>query len=899
MKIFEIVLGLTLILCSIGIINAEGEIIKENTIYIDTNDIFISATPHTLYESGNVTFIIKTKKYNGDIDLIWGFNKATAKIKSIHYKNKKQKVMGKPDNEIVNKNHLLYKDKNQRIQSNQKVELTVWIDVNDFSDGKYDFIIKPSQLTIDEAKNSNQLWILDPWWDNSFRCKNLLSINNTGNPFIAMYQLNINISYNNNMQNDFDDIRFLFDDGTLISYWIEDYNDSNWCNMWFKVPYLLSNSWNNNSVTMYYNNSQVGNLSNINDTFIQAHENTSSSFIMPNICSFICILESKIYQPNTVSQSFIMLHNHQSSPDLAYIRLDNSQKMRAQLTDDGVGGGIDVVGVYNNLAKYKIVMNGTKGIFYINNIQEAILSMYYPNEYMGLTYTTVTNGYCEYAFVRQYAPYDATVYIGENKSLFLKYNSVTPVANIVLDDCQCSATSGINTKWLACAVDSDTYVIVNEYNNGTGEFEILNAGLKSFGVTGFIPGDLVYLSCENVFSKTGIINKYGEYNFISYLSPNIYSVEIKSYNNTTGVHGFIYEGISGSTIPLSEVNVYIYNSTWSDTTISDTGGYYVFTNLSNTTYTLNFKKDRYEEVLYQYVTPVNLSMYYKNIYMQKSTGDYYSRHYCTFILKNIFGGRYPNVNTIVYENDIIQETGITGYDGSIVFHLFEDIEYRITFINNSQDVSEQITVMPRDDRYIIWVGSFDFSPNNNTRLKNVNYWWIKNEINITTSWLNFSYKDTENKTTFIQYWINDTNNTNIYNTSQIYPCSGGVIYTVNQIVNSSNFTYVVHFSAEHPDYPQLKNSVVQTFCFYSKKLIDLLYSEQWQYTVVSLCIIIFIGTLFGATNAAQGSLIMILTAWFFSFIQWLPSSLVGYGALVLATLLAVSWNLRKSEIVHV
>ena len=237
----------------------------------------------------------------------------------------------------------------------------------------------------------------------------------------------------------------------------------------------------------------------------------------------------------------------------------------------------------------------------------------------------------------------------------------------------------------------------------------------------------------------------------------------------------------------------------------------------------------------------------------------------------------------------------------VVFHLFEDQEYRITFINTTQSINEEITLYPRDSSYVIYVGSFTFSPSTDSFYDNVQWYYVKNSINLTHSWLNFSYNDLENKTTFIEYWINDTNLTSpttLFYTNQVYPCSSGV-YHSNNIVNASNHTYLVHFSALHPDYPCLAHSGLQSISFYTKKLIDLLFAEQWQYTVTSLCILIFLGMLFGATNAAKGSLLIILTAWFFSFIQWLPSSIPGYAALVLATLLAIGWNLRKNEVVHI
>ena len=298
------------------------------------------------------------------------------------------------------------------------------------------------------------------------------------------------------------------------------------------------------------------------------------------------------------------------------------------------------------------------------------------------------------------------------------------------------------------------------------------------------------------------------------------------------------------------------------------------------------------------VTPFSNVTYQKNIWMQKSTGEYYSRHYVTFVLKNLYGTRYNNVDTVVYNGDITENSGVTGFDGSIVFHLFEDIEYRVTFINSTQGISEEIIVYPRDDTYVIYITDFSFAPASSEMHDNVQWWYQKESINLSAGWLNFSYRDINNKTTYITYWINDTNSSIVYTTNTAYPCSTADVWESNNIVNASNHTYLVHFSAIHPDYPELEHSALQTISFYTGKLIDLLFEEQWQYTVTSICIIVFIGCFAGATNVATVSVIMCLTAWFFTYIRWLESSTVGYAALVLATVLAVGFAMRKAEVVH-
>ena len=914
MNIFKIIIGFTLILCSIGIINADGEVIEGDTIYIDNEDVFMSATPATLSESGYVTFVVETKKYSGDIDLIWGFNKANAKVKTIKYENQERRNLSnprtritngeqpnfKPENKLINGKHLLYTDERQRIRSNNKVEVDIWINISFNSKGKYDFVVKPSYLTIDEAINKGELYILDPWYDNTFYYMNPVCINNTGGIVHTDYQVNLNFSYIPGMQANFSDLRFT-EDNVLIPYWVENYNTSDWCDVWIKVGNIDYNQWDNESVRMYYGKPSATTLSDNTSTFIQSHLYSDAFFHLSQIQLPPCVFEAKIHTANSAIYTRVgIADSSYGIGDDAWININNVNQLSAYTSNGGSSTNSVVAGVYFPDAVYKIDVSTVAGKFYINDIlKTTILTTLPSGDYLGIRYGTPSSGsYMNWSFIRKWSATNPTSCLGVQDDLFLNHDNDSVIINTVYANGTLISTGGNSTKWYAKALSNPTNITISSYVNGIGVFEIVDNSLQMFGVSQFNSGDIIHLYQESVFSQSGVVGTDGKYEFIAHLSQGSYSISIKSYDNITGIHGFVYEGSTVNQIPLNQVVIYIYNNTWSDTTTTDAGGYYTFFNLTNTTYTLSYKKDRYEEVLYQYVTPKNTSMYYKNIFMQKSTGSFYSRHYCTFILKNIYGKKYSDVNAIVYRNDVVEASGTTGYDGGVVFHLFEDVEYRLTFISDIQNINEEITVTPRDDKYIIPIGYFGVAPTNDSRLENVNYWWTKEEINLTASWLNFSYKNSDNKTTFIEYWINDTNNTNLFYTSQVYPCSSG-IYTSNNVVNSSNNTYVVHFSAHHPDYPGLQNSVVQTFSFYTGVLIDLLFSEQWQYTVLSLVIIMLIGTLFGATNAPKGSLIMVLCAWFFSFINWLPTSTVGYGAIVLATIISVGWNLRKSDVVHV
>jgi len=78
------------------------------------------------------------------------------------------------------------------------------------------------------------------------------------------YQVSLNVTYDSDMQSDFDDLRFATSDTTLLNYWIESKTDSSTAKIWVKVPSLSSGS---NTIYMYYGNSSATTGSNGSNTF--------------------------------------------------------------------------------------------------------------------------------------------------------------------------------------------------------------------------------------------------------------------------------------------------------------------------------------------------------------------------------------------------------------------------------------------------------------------------------------------------------------------------------------------------------------------------------------------------------------------------------------------------------
>ena len=232
--------------------------------------VYDNTTNSTVWSvaSAVVCFDSFEKLGNNDYNLTWSTRhsrlvewKRLDKFKSINHEfggmNKWYYTKGASIN--TNKNYFF------RVYVRVPVSLTP-------SRGKYWFAIKPSDETIQQAISNGHLYYLDPWWDSNWNYRRNITIDNSANSnTLTDYQVPINVTYDSNMQSDFDDLRFTYynstdDSETELSYWIENKTDSGWAYVWVKVPEIPANGYS--TVYMYYGNSLVSSASNGNDTFI-------------------------------------------------------------------------------------------------------------------------------------------------------------------------------------------------------------------------------------------------------------------------------------------------------------------------------------------------------------------------------------------------------------------------------------------------------------------------------------------------------------------------------------------------------------------------------------------------------------------------------------------------------
>jgi len=345
----------------------------------------------------------------------------------------------------------------------------------------------------------------------------------------------------------------------------------------------------------------------------------------------------------------------------------------------------------------------------------------------------------------------------------------------------------------------------------------------------------------------------------------------------------------------AETNEYImkFTATMMDITKDSSDGKVIYTNVTNGAHTIVVEADNYQtstSTIYMANSYVN-----ETVYLLRYS-PYTPPHYVKFKVVSVFGAPYKNIDVnvsyVAASGDNSSMSGTTGTEGSVTFLMVPSTQYTITFSNATQGISKTVTIYPKDTEYYIYIDSHSWTPPENQTIRDtINWGWTSDRINTTYGWINFTYTDSANETTAIRYWINNSTDANLYSFNTTFPTS----WSVNQIVPANNTTYIVHFSAEHPRFESLVGSVRHTISFHGLR-ISFGWGEQWMYDTVAVCAIIFIGLLFSATSVNVGAVMCALSGWMFMWMGWLSDSTVNYGMMVLATIVAVGFAMRKGEV---
>ncbi len=105
------------------------------------------------------------------------------------------------------------------------------------------------------------------WWNSSWNKRKDITIDNTGNAStLTNYQVKVAVTYDSDMQTDFDDIRFTNASGTLLDHWLESKTDGSTATFWVEVDTIPASS--TATIYMYYGNASATSTSSLTNTFI-------------------------------------------------------------------------------------------------------------------------------------------------------------------------------------------------------------------------------------------------------------------------------------------------------------------------------------------------------------------------------------------------------------------------------------------------------------------------------------------------------------------------------------------------------------------------------------------------------------------------------------------------------
>ncbi len=281
----------------------------------------------------------------------------------------------------------------------------------------------------------------------------------------------------------------------------------------------------------------------------------------------------------------------------------------------------------------------------------------------------------------------------------------------------------------------------------------------------------------------------------------------------------------------------------------------------------------------------------------------------TFTVQNIYGNRIPNLyveavgynithpygwlgtifgftNATEIYNTI--QNGTTDSYGQIAFTMVETIKYKVNFRNDTLGINKTWFKYPTRSEYTIVILPWEYSPEEKRKQE-----IMATTVNITTSKINethaiiyVNYTDPSGLTTYLN--INITRIAVLNKKEVVYN------YTVtNQSIVNQSFivtpykgrSFGIRVTAIHEDFGE---RIWEYGVKFKGLLTDLKLPEK-AYPLMAIALIFFIGGLFGATTALQGSLIVCIVSWIFYGIGWLnlAPNKVMISALSLATVISV------------
>jgi hypothetical protein len=464
----------------------------------------------------------------------------------------------------------------------------------------------------------------------------------------------------------------------------------------------------------------------------------------------------------------------------------------------------------------------------------------------------------------------------------------TAIAGVVIDSITSSYMSGA-TVYISNSTWSDTNV-----TSATGWYLFDNLDPES---------DYDFVTVMNGYLSNNTEFTTDELNSIVYESiyiTPVYALNLDIFDLDTQER--MYNSIS---ITITE-GIVTTNST---TTLSGTANF----SMEYGSYSLLMTTDGYEDYIASFTLSSNLttSIYMTAIPDYSSTMDYpIPPRTVRFVCQDSFGVRLSGVEisavghastmpdwglfsvifgwsaaytSTSFSNDTM--TGTTGDDGSVTFMMSDVLQYEMTFTDVTRDISDTLYVTPKEDTYLITLGSKPFE----AEYEWVNMTMYAVEPNSSYTTLYGYYDDPNLHTTSTNFTVRNSSGTVIYYNVRTGENVFTETYDVSHVTGDQ---YTWGIAAAHTDYGTLTqyNSITL-----HSRLIELGLEDAY-YTWISIIFLFLLLPMFSGRNTVYGYVVMPIIAGMFYWFGWFPiTELLITGVIILGIVLFLSKRKAQGE----
>ncbi len=274
------------------------------------------------------------------------------------------------------------------------------------------------------------------WYDASWSYRRAITVTGSTAGVQTNYAAKVSVTYDSDMQADFDDVRFTDSNGTtLIDYWLETKTDSTSATFWVEVPSIPA-SPSTTDIYIYYGNASVSTTSSGVNTFSlfdDFEDGTLDATKWGGTASetggeLVLGSAQRVYSLSNFSDGaarFYAKLTHSAAADSAtggfyHWTTDNCSNFEmiwttshiARCRKSYVKTDVSVTDKHGVYATYEVLWkNNTKSTFYIDNALEATIETNVPSISSPLQFKTQTGASANvgWALVRSYVDPEPTV----------------------------------------------------------------------------------------------------------------------------------------------------------------------------------------------------------------------------------------------------------------------------------------------------------------------------------------------------------------------------------------------------------------------------------------------------------------------------------------------------------